>query len=65
VLRQRVHEVDGSWQLRRNVNTQPLKDGEPLVPDVLAVGAAHNIVAVGREGQTGSVGLATPLPALP
>ena len=31
-------------QLRRNVDPQPPEDGEPLVPDVLAVGAAHNIV---------------------
>ena len=41
--RKHVQFVVGS-QLRRNVDPQPLEEGEPLVPDVLAVGAAHNIV---------------------
>jgi hypothetical protein len=41
-------------QFRRNVDAQPSKDGEQLVPDVLAVGAAHDIVdgvAAGREAK--------------
>ena len=50
--RKHVQFVVGS-QLRRNVDPQPLEEGEPLVPDVLAVGAAHNVVGfeAGREAK--------------